>query len=208
LEVYYDTVVVTFEKAITNGGWVNCYELLGRQAGDDEWSMQEIAQMDPTGAVQAPECAFKKLQPDVEYEFKVRAHNKLGWSEFSFVSEPIKTRATLPPGAPKLLNVGASYVELFWDPPEDFTKPVLFYEMQFKADAAGYKKAMEKAGGNGTGIEFDDWTNVPCKTKAPRGMVTDLKPDTNHHFRVRSLTAEGWSNFSRHSPPIATTRRC
>jgi hypothetical protein len=208
LEVYFDQVVVTFEKAINNGGWVNCYELLGRQAGDDEWSMQEIAQVDPTGAAQEPECAFKKLQPDIEYEFKVRAHNKLGWSEFSGVSERIKTRATLPPGQPKLLNVGASYVELYWDPPEDFTKPVKFYEMQFKAEPAGYKKTMEKAGGKATGMEFDEWTNVPCKTKAPRGMVTDLKPDTKHLFRVRSLTAEGWSNFSKHSVLIATTRRC
>ena len=73
---------MSFVKSIFNGAWVNQYEVVARVIGTQDWSSKVRIQVDPTGTMQVPTCVFQHLEPNVSYEFKARAHNKLGWSDF------------------------------------------------------------------------------------------------------------------------------
>ena len=53
----------------------------------------------------------------------------------------------------------------------------------------------------------EKWFAVPCKTREPRGLATDLRPHAGYRFRVRAFTSEGWSNFCEASEVYETLRR-
>lgn len=207
LSVFYNAISVEWAPAVNHGAWVNLYEVKVKGADAADWELEQQVEPDPTGAVQMPLCKFARLEPKTRYIFVVRAHNKLGWSAPSAVSDAIQTRATLPPGVPQLLSQGASYIELYWDPPDDSGVELKYYEMQAKEVPIGLGVRGAVGVAKGSGEKKEKWFAVPCKTREPRGLATDLRPHAGYRFRVRAFTSEGWSNFCDASDVYETTRR-
>ncbi|XP_058812494.1 twitchin isoform X4 [Topomyia yanbarensis] len=108
-------VTVTWERPLMDGGSrIQGYRFEYRDVTDSSWIVCNFLIKDNSYQVY-------NLLPGREYEFRVRAQNAAGVSKPSASSKKFKihTKITAPaaPGAPAIIKVGKSFVDLSWTPP-------------------------------------------------------------------------------------------
>ncbi|XP_023931299.1 twitchin isoform X3 [Lingula anatina] len=119
------------------------------------------------------------LPKDKEFDFRVKAKNKAGLSEPSdtsgFVTTKPKCQKPGAPGAPKVEDVGRTFVELSWEKPKhDGGAKIKGYTV--------YKRAYPEG----------DWEKVndyPCVDT--RYTVPDLPENSEYEFRVAAVNQAG-----------------
>ena len=72
------------------------------------------------------------LRPGLEYKYRVRGENKVGWSPWTDASEPFMTLSSIPdtPDAPVGLETTTSSITIQWITPVSNGPPVTAYEIQ------------------------------------------------------------------------------
>ena len=133
------------------------------------------------------------LRAGCEHFFRIKAKNKLGWSIFSGISDPIYTNDLAPPARLHVATHGVSWLEVVWEPP---APDILIqqYELQSRPDG------VDQHGGR------IQWRTIAPEIKECRMMV-GCASGMKFEFRVRGLTLFGWSTFTEPTPLAQTKRR-
>ncbi|XP_021713429.1 twitchin isoform X5 [Aedes aegypti] len=108
-------VTVTWERPLMDGGSrIQGYRFEYRDVTDSTWIVCNFLIKDNSYQVY-------NLVPGREYEFRVRAQNAAGVSKPSASSKRFKIHGKITPpsapGAPAVIKVGKSFVDLSWTPP-------------------------------------------------------------------------------------------
>ena len=173
-------IVLKWEAGSSNGKALLEFELHWRK-NEREWEMYKLIKGVPTLPV-------GNLESGSNYQFKVRARNEIGWSEFSELSRGIRTNPIPIPGICISVKYGIGWVQLQWEPPPGHCI-VTAYELQSKRS------------------DMDSWV-CQNKTNVKNGyLVQDMRPCAHYCFRVRAQTFDGWSSFSEVSEMFTTVRR-
>jgi hypothetical protein len=150
------------------------------------------------------------LLPHSTHEFRVRAENDVGWSEWSEVSAAAKTRTARPflPSQPHLFSGPMEPITLRWFKSRNNGCPVQGYEL-WEQDLDG--------GGSGNGeTEEPQWrltSAVPghmCTHRMELYQASVKQRSSGAIIRrmycVRAVNAHGWSDFSEVSYPVIIAR--
>ena len=125
---------------------------------------------------------MKPLVNGTAYEFRVRAHNSVGWGPYSAPVPGTPNVAGAAPGAPTGLTAipGDKQVVLSWDEPSG--GPITDYGVQYR-------------------IVGDVWATFPDGISTDRSAT--VKPLVNgsaYEFRVRAHNSVGWGTWSAAVP--------
>ena len=114
-------------------------------------------------------CQIVNLEPGTTYDFKLRAHNAVGYGEFGKISGKIRTD-----DAPYLVRKTKFSITLAW------TAQVgaLHYEMQYQENQMDHT-----------------WATVSSAIKGTECLCDNLYPAREYRYRIRSYTSNGWSSY-------------
>jgi len=104
------------------------YHLEWRECGSADWQSSEGSKR-----LAVPCCTKAGLQPNVEYQFRVRAQGAKGrWGQFSRASEPVSPSELPPtiPSRPLASPLKGGRIRVCWSPPE--TGGAIAYEIAWK----------------------------------------------------------------------------
>jgi|EP00505_MAST-04D_sp_SCG-Rhode-Island_P000336 hypothetical protein len=122
----------------------------------------------PTKIVGSP-CQIVNLEPGTTYDFKCRAHNAIGYSEFGAISDKIRTD-----DAPYLVRKTKFSITLAWTAQSGAFR----YEMQYQEEAMGHI-----------------WATVSSAITRTEFTCDNLYPARDYRYRIRSFTDHGWSSY-------------
>ena len=82
---------------------------------------------------------LKDAQCNKAYLFRVRAHNMVGWSDWSHTSQPLRTASGPParPDAPTVTDATEFTMDLEWSPCDNNGSDIFCYTVRIKAEGAG-----------------------------------------------------------------------
>lgn len=193
------TVVVRWEETWNNGKMVSKYDLEIKSSRAPWAPVGTVVavQSDDDGAL--PELCARDLSPGMDYFFRARSYNELGWSPWSADSLPIATNAIPPPSQPFLHENGTNWIDLAWRPP--IKGLVSHYELQMRAHR-------QPSGMAGAAVP-EEPPAVLVDPKIPECgfLVPGLRPLRKYRFRIRAFTTVGWSAYTEWTEPIGTGRR-
>jgi hypothetical protein len=154
---------------------VDRYELQYQLSGEfDNWKIVSAFCFTNCGTLKNVKC-------NMAYMFRVRAHNMIGWSEWSNVSAPLRTAPGPPsqPSAPVCMGMNEFSVSLEWAPcEEDNGSEIFCYTVRCKQQ--------------GRNQEWRDaFVGLAC-----RCTVGDLDDNTNYFFQVFATNDVGRSEGS------------
>ncbi|XP_069103053.1 uncharacterized protein [Argopecten irradians] len=188
-EIGCDSVLLEWRKPSKRD--ITYYEVRLKTKSETTWQRPVFTDFDK------PSHHIRGLDPDTDYEFKVRAHYQDGEGDFSELSDLFKTKVQVhqtsslsmelrqKPGKPIVLDVKEDHVKLGWDRPED--KNVKFYEIIFRSQNDGI------------------WSQPIFTEKANTFyMVDGLKPATRYHFKVKTHYRSGGGEYSEESDVART----
>ncbi|XP_050067771.1 twitchin isoform X12 [Anopheles maculipalpis] len=175
-------VTVTWERPLMDGGSrIQGYRFEYRDVLDSTWITNNFLIKDNSYQVY-------NLLPGREYEFRVRAQNAAGVSKPSASSKKFKIHGKITPpsapGAPAVVKVGKSFVDLSWTPPasDGGSKILGYYVERRDIGGARWVKCNEN--------------NIPVTELT----VTNLIEGGVYEFRVYAVNNYGVS------PPSPETR--
>ena len=143
----------------------------------------------PLGAegpfTQLDQLTAEPLQPAVvnasaDFSFEMRWGIHLIGGEESHAARPIVLQGTAAAPADVTATAGDGGVVVAWTPPL-FPPPVVGYELQRAADE-GFSQAVVPLAPSGVGASFTD---------------TGASPGATYFYRVRTVSAAGWSPWSQ-----------
>ncbi len=149
-------VTVEWDEPVDNGAAITRYRVNYRATGTDSWR--------PTGfsgyfesLTSSTAKTITDLENGTEYEFRVRAQNSEGWSEWSEIATATPTADSQVPGAPGNLQLtaGDGQIRIEWDAPDDNSEAVAGYTVWFRV--ATDDDSGEWSAGNPGSDEFS-WT--------------------------------------------------
>ena len=145
-----------------------------------------LEQSDPTWR----HVTWHDIKPYTRYRFKARAHNLLGWSEWSDIVER-RTKVAIPdiPGAPFSIATTPTCIVLSWKEPSGNGLPVLDYLIHWSRE--------------GVGRVWTGWRRFRIVPGA-HVRIESLASDRGYKFRVNARNEMGSSNFSESSAVIVT----
>ncbi|XP_039220481.1 uncharacterized protein LOC120317723 [Crotalus tigris] len=122
---------------------------------------------------------LKDLPPNTEYQFQYAACCKLGFSESSDLSPPIKTFPTSPPEKLRMVTAASSVISVAWMNPSIVASGVVVkeYKVEYRTVEAGVGK--------------DQWTGKRTGRKTEFYPIEDLKPQTAYRIRVSAVCDNG-----------------
>ncbi|CAM9236775.1 unnamed protein product [Scytosiphon promiscuus] len=230
------TIVLDWDPGCTNGAITTNYEVWGmaesidgQMSGSGEWAPVMLTEAAPTATLSGlREASAAACTHDAQpYQFKVRARNGLGWSEFGPPTPPIVLNPLQPCEPPELVDRGVTWLALRLRAPPR-AGLLLGFEMQMCRWSPGMAEGEETwslvAGSiveRGKGGKFSEasretsTSTSSTKTTTPTSwsaqeesrMVWDLKPGARYRFKARAQTAFGWSPGGSASEIYHTARR-
>ena len=192
----------------SNGQPIDSYQLFYRKSGTEEWTKDpaSIERRDVEGKANVGihilpgEHEVHGLDYDSDYEFAIKAHNKIGWSLLGPPTESFGTLALEPPGKPRIITCTDTLATVEWDPPTLTGRPVDMYDLEVRRwrFEGGLYSPME-------------WVLVE-RAKEPCSLVRELMPTAIYEFRVRAHTyaadlPQQWSQPSDISEQCDMRRR-
>jgi len=169
-----DSVTLKWNKPKNDGGSkVTAYQIEFRQPDSDVW---EIANSYP---VKGNDFTVENLQTGKTYEFRVKAKNAAGWSDYAKLDRPVTVKpdsvAPSSPSMPEVKKVGKNYIDLAWEPPtNDGGSKILGYIIEKKPAGS------------------DQWTKaLPFMVSDNNVTVGDLPENGEFEFRVRAVNRSG-----------------
>ncbi len=150
---------------------------------------------------------FYGILPRSMYQFRVRAVNAVGPSNWSDGSIFVKTTRTapLPPGKVRLKGAASTLLSLFWAPSRANGYPVLKYELQFRMFREPRQNHIATEDEEDA-MQTDDWATIRNDLVETFCLVPGLRFRTGYIFRVRGFNKVGWSLWSEDSDIIYTPR--
>ena len=115
------------------------------------------------------------LDYDSEYEFAIKAHNKIGWSLLGPPTESFGTLALEPPGKPRIITCTDTLATVEWDPPTLTGRPVDMYDLEVRRwrFEGGLYSPME-------------WVLVE-RAKEPCSLVRELMPTAIYNLESEHI---------------------
>lgn len=190
-----DSVTLKWNKPKSDGGSrITGYQVEFRQPDSDVW---EVANTYP---IKGTDFTVENLQTGKTYEFRVKAKNAEGWSDYAKLDRPVTVKpssgmycsdwslfewksthssmflvAPSSPSMPEVKKVGKNYVELAWTAPtNDGGSKILGYVVEKKP------------------VGSDQWTKaVPYLVLDDNVMIGDLAENSEVEFRVRAVNKSG-----------------
>ncbi|KAL6758808.1 fibronectin type III [Haematococcus lacustris] len=148
-------------------------------------------------------CAINSLRPGCAYRLRLRCANTSGWGSWS---QPLQlhTAPDVPdaPGAPAVLEAGATSLRLTWHPPlHNGGARITAYNLQQQTASPSPPSHLPLApepsppdlGGGAAAALL-----VYCGPE-PLALVSPLQPGSTHLFRVQAVNSQGqgqWSEWS------------
>jgi hypothetical protein len=155
------------------------------------------------------------LLPNSSHEFRVRARNAVGWSDWSDISAPGRCLPNRPyrPGRPILTSVPDEPVMLRWSPARNNGLPLKSYEVSFTdldaATAMHYSTVGHLDDVEDECLEWKIQSIVPGRTPTLRTVLYQATPKEKARglalrrvYRVRADNTNGWSHYSELSDVI------
>ncbi|XP_026540789.1 uncharacterized protein LOC113423554 [Notechis scutatus] len=171
-EVRHDSIQLKFQPAEYGKAAISSYILWYLTAGEENWA---------TVLTEDAEEMFllKDLFPNTEYLFQYAACCKVGFSETSELSPPIKTLPTSPPEKLRKVTAASSVISVAWMSPSiiAFGVVVKEYKVEYRTVKAGVGK--------------DQWTEKRTGRKTGFYSIEGLKPQTTYRVRVSAVCDNG-----------------
>ncbi|KAJ6241460.1 fibronectin type iii domain-containing 3ba-related [Anaeramoeba flamelloides] len=174
---------ITFKKPNENGSEIQDYEIqiqpLNQSNIENEESIKPIIIKS-----QIPEFIILKLKPNQEYSYQIRSKNTNGYSDFS-PKETLKTQSDKPDiiKKSKTQTTSNSSKITFKKPNENGSK-IQEYEIQIQPI-------------NQSNIENKESIKpIIIKSQIPEFIITDLLPNQEYSYQIRSRNTNGYSDFS------------
>ncbi|KAJ5066784.1 fibronectin type iii domain-containing 3ba-related [Anaeramoeba ignava] len=159
-------LVFEWSEAKTRGLAIDYYEIeMGNENNNQLQNVQDLT------------YTFSNLNPGNRYVFRVRAHNKQGFGEWS-KSLNVSTNTSEPDPIPNLSprHVAANQIEMTWEKPEDNGSNITLYELEISSP-----------------LQKDPEIQ---KTTRKRFRIPNLRPNTFYDIRVRAQSDHGPSEWS------------
>lgn len=163
---------VTWGAPNNNGAAIDKYQL------DFDQGIQPERPEVPSGRT----YDVNNLTPNVRYGVQVRAHNSVGWGEWSSTAYfTTNARTPGPPGTPQFLQVQRDSMRVSWSAPDDNGGLALNgYRLQLATDS---------------GFQNRVYDGYEASTATSR-VVSGLEPYTLYYARVRAYNDLGAGAFS------------
>nr|CAD7424747.1 unnamed protein product [Timema monikensis] len=178
-------ITLTWDRPRNDGGSrIQGYKIEYRDVSEAEWRVaNDYLVKDTTHIVHS-------LLQGQDYEFRVRAKNAAGFSKPSPPSSRFKLKSKSqvpsPPGTPKVVKVGRSYVDLQWEPPlSDGGSRITGYIIE------------KREVGSGTWQKCNDYNVLDCSY-----TVLNLIEQADYEFRIFAVNAAGKSEPSSCTTPV------
>ncbi|KAJ8886796.1 hypothetical protein PR048_013008 [Dryococelus australis] len=178
-------ITLTWDRPRSDGGArIQGYKIEYRDVSEAEWRVaNDYLVKDTTHNVHS-------LLQGREYEFRVRAKNAAGFSKPSPPSSKLKLKSKSnvpsPPGTPKVIKVGRSYVDLQWEPPvSDGGSRITGYIVE------------KRESGAGTWVKCNEYNVLDCSY-----TVLNLVEQADYEFRIFAVNAVGKSEPSSCTTPV------
>ena len=139
------TVVLNWSAPSNNGAEI------------DHYTVTSVSGRPYTKTCESTTCTLDGLVNNVEYTFKVTAHNRVGDGPESPVSEPARPDVRPERPLPPTLVFGDQSVKVSWTTPQSNGSPVDSYTLQISP--APLRGASEKTGVTGNSIVWDGLEN-------------------------------------------------
>ena len=206
--VTHESMIFRWGDPRANGQPIDSYKIYYRKHDVEEWTEDPtiIERRDVEGKANVGihilpgEFEVHNLDYDTDYQFAIKAHNKIGWSVLGEETEFHGTLALEPPGKPRIVTCTDTLATIEWDPPYLTGRPVDKYDLQQRRwrFQSGLYSPM-------------DWTLVE-RTKEPCSLVRELMPTAIYEFRVLAHTyaadlPQQWSQPSENSEKCDMRRR-
>jgi hypothetical protein len=182
------------------------YRIQGEQNKETAWTIAS-----ETIAVDFSNLMIENLQRGQIYEVRIRAKNLLGFGEYLYVRDTMRTLDYLPPLPPKCSAKASFSLTIEWT--EEDTEETCYYEIQM-IKLEKYTQGQELPI-----VEESKWKTIRSDCKEKKIVASGLSPLTWYCFRVRAFKKNGCQGcnkakehhsvtaFSEVSEPIQTIRR-
>ena len=142
--VTHESMVFRWGDPRSNGQPIDSYQIFYRKRGIEEWTQDPafIQRRDVEGKANVGihilpgEHEVRGLDYDSEYEFAIKAHNKM----IGLLGPPtewIGTLALEPPGKPRIVTCTDTLATVEWDPPTLTGRPVDMYDLSSQMEIRG-----------------------------------------------------------------------
>ncbi|KAL7977845.1 hypothetical protein Chor_010797 [Crotalus horridus] len=171
-ELRHNSIQLKFQPAEHGRATTSSYLVEYKIAGEENWN---TVRTEDAGEL----FLLKDLPPNTEYQFQYAACCKLGFSESSDLSPPIKTFPTSPPEKLRKVTAASSVISVAWMSPSIVASGVMVkeYKVEYRMVEAGVGK--------------DQWTGKRTGRKTEFYPIEGLKPQTAYRIRVSAVCDNG-----------------
>ena len=228
------SITVAWSKPLTLGASIDAYEIQQMQMSIDPndhskdlkdvmmWrSLNYIYRKGNlfSGKLDEPQLHFNanQLEPGIDYKYRVRCRNFMGWSPFTgdsviFTTKPIEPNQPAKPVVVDIFTTTSS-MGVEWSAPMTNGAPIIEYQLdmqQLSVDLSylalgGYNSIGGNFGAEDAAVARKTWpwVTVSCQNTL-KFCKTGLRPGIKFQFRVRCRNSVGWSLWSDTSEVIRT----
>ncbi|KAJ3447735.1 fibronectin type iii domain-containing 3ba-related [Anaeramoeba flamelloides] len=175
---------ITFIKPNENGSKIQEYEIHIQPINQSNIENEELNRPFIIIKSQSPEFIIPDLQPNQEYSYQIRSKNSNGYSKFSN-KEILKTQSDKPETIKQIetQSTPKSSKITFIKPNENGSK-IQEYEIHIQPI-------------NQSNIENEETTKPTIiKSQSPEFIISDLLPNQEYSYQIRSKNSNGYSEFS------------
>uniref|UniRef100_A0A670Z4E3 Fibronectin type-III domain-containing protein n=2 Tax=Pseudonaja textilis TaxID=8673 RepID=A0A670Z4E3_PSETE len=171
-EQRHDRIQLKFQPAEYGKAAISSYLVEYKVADEEKW---KLVRTEDTREM----FLLKDLPPNTEYQFQYTACCKLGLSQSSDLTPPIKTLPTSPPEKLRMVTAASSVIFVAWMSPSIVASGVVVkeYKVEYRTVEAGAGK--------------DQWTEKKTGRKTGFYPVEGLKPQTAYRIRVLAVCENG-----------------
>ncbi|KAJ3451208.1 fibronectin type iii domain-containing 3ba-related [Anaeramoeba flamelloides] len=155
------------------------------QDGDTDEDEDEHEQQSKYLKTKKPEIEINDLNPNQEYQFKIKAHNSNGFSRDFQEEKSFKTLTDIPDQIEdiKIIKIISNEVKLKWNKPNDNGEPIEFYQIEIypKGETQMIIKESEKPEIGIKNLKANQDYSIQIKAHNEKGFN---KPSKIKHFKT------------------------